>query len=68
MNNTENKEPIFKPYKVTSDTIDQLQQIDGQLIFTTDDNKIYLDMDGERILFEETATIEWKTVGEDNND
>ena len=37
---------LFKPYKCTEDQLDSLPVVDGQLILTTDTNKIYMD-DGD---------------------
>lgn len=41
-------ETPIKMYKITEDQASSLDIKDGQLIFTTDTNKIYLDMDGNR--------------------
>ena len=40
-------ETPIKMYKITEDQASSLDIKDGQLIFTTDTNKIYLDMDGK---------------------
>lgn len=40
--------PLFKSYKCLESQLSNLPIIDGQLIFTTDTNKIYLDMNGAR--------------------
>lgn len=39
---------VFKPIKCTSSQLSNLSVIDGQVIFTTDSNEIYLDNDGFR--------------------
>lgn len=39
---------VFKPIRVTESQLSSLSIIDGQLIFVTDTNKIYLDNNGNR--------------------
>ena len=39
---------LFKPYKCLEAQLDQIDVVDGQVIFTTDTNKIYMDDGAER--------------------
>ena len=48
---------LFKPYKITSDKLEDLAIQEGQIIITTDTKKLYVDVSAtERI--EVTADVE----------
>ena len=39
---------LFKPYKCLEAQLGQIPVVDGQVIFTTDTNKVYMDDGAER--------------------
>lgn len=50
---------IFKPYKITSDQLTTFPIVEGQLIYTTDTHKNYLDIDSSnRILIGSEAIVD----------
>lgn len=52
---------IFKPYKILETQLSSLPIVAGQIIFTTDTKRIYLDVDNNtRIYFE--GKVSTKTV------
>lgn len=48
----------FKPYQCLQDQLSFLPVEDGQLVFTTDTNRIYADIGETRILFSDNASLE----------
>lgn len=50
--------PIIKVYSTTSDKLSELPVVSGQLIFLSDLNKLYLDLDNRRLAYNVISTLE----------
>lgn len=50
--------PILKIYTTTSPKLQDLPVVDGQLIFTTDNTTIYLDLNGQRLAYNIINTLQ----------
>lgn len=60
---------LFKPYKCTETQMKSLPVVDGQVIFTTDTNKIYMDDGGVRKAYTPEVPDSTKVfVSEDSDD